>query len=645
MRVLWLLALLLSAAAFASNTTTGPATSITISSASGGPCPVTSGPLTLSVFQPRTSAISPFLAFFDATGTTDTAVATNFTPFQHVIFTWNFGDGGTSGTTNWVYGSNAGHNSRNTATGGIAAHLYVVPDGTGDQTYTVTVTATDGTNTATCSVGALAGVTAFDPSGSNGFPGNKTTCYFNSTVGTGCPSGANQTLTSTTHSPAAGTRILYQCGGNFTGNSSSGTINKWSIDAYGGCQGTQSGLPTVTGTITVSSVSTGAVASDGRISNLNGATGSNAMIIEMPFYAPPYVAISQITLWNLMIPAVSNTAMYTYMGTQMGFVQLDFVGMGNQQQTYINDAENNCLNGSNTYAGCAGAFTNIAYQAVLGSHFDGTGSTVTGAGVETVRVSACRMCVFENSDFLNANTFGSTFKLHDGNNKVTQCQWTGNWTENIEISDNTFTGQSGAAIADWTAQNPVTDERLRNVVVERNLFAPGASGKVLYFGVMNGTLRDNVFYNSGISLGNRGVQGTSNNTPPPDSGCTGTGTTAAPQFPLFPQYVEFLNNTCVNGCLVFQGGGNMAPANNSNVQNTLISSGSAISSAGTGNIVANNTTNTALNPGFTNGSGLFKLISDFKPTANYGGATPVPVQYDALGIPWPPTWSLGAVHP
>ncbi len=39
-----------------------------------------------------------------------------------------------------------------------------------------------------------------------------------------------------------------------------------------------------------------------------------------------------------------------------------------------------------------------------------------------------------------------------------------------------------------------------------------------------------------------------------------------------------------------------------------------------------------------------KKITDWQPTANYSGGASVPVFYDALGTPWPPTWDLGAVH-
>ncbi len=72
--------------------------------------------------------------------------------------------------------------------------------------------------------------------------------------------------------------------------------------------------------------------------------------------------------------------------------------------------------------------------------------------------------------------------------------------------------------------------------------------------------------------------------------------------------------------------------------------GPTVDNTGSGNTVSNNTVTVTNNPGFTNGSGNFSLITDFKPTANYTGGMDVPVSFDALGAAWSPTWDLGAVH-
>src|ERR1700682_2430023 len=177
-------------------------------------CSGTSGPLTLRASAVRDVGISPLLVFFDATGTTDTSISGNRTAFQDVSYSWNFGDTGASGTDTWAYGANRGHNSRNTATGGVAAHLYVTPGA--DTAYVVTVTAYDGANTGSCQLG----VTAHDPAGANGFAGPKTTCDPRSgppTPGSGgCPAGAVALHTSNFNtalgSLGSGKRVLFKCG-------------------------------------------------------------------------------------------------------------------------------------------------------------------------------------------------------------------------------------------------------------------------------------------------------------------------------------------------------------------------------------------------------------------------------------------------
>ena len=226
--------------------------SATVSVASSTPpptgglsCTGTSGTLTLRAKMVRDTGISPLLVFFDATGTTDSSIGANMTSFQDVTYTWNFGDTGASGTDTWDYGANKGKNSRNSATGGVAAHLYIT---TGvDTAYVATVTAHSGSNTASCQLG----VTAYDPSGSHGFAGNKTTCV--SASGTpapgsgGCPAGAAVLNTSSFNTAltklGSGTRVLFKCGDTFTGDNATLSGTTWSVGAYGGCEGTQTNQP------------------------------------------------------------------------------------------------------------------------------------------------------------------------------------------------------------------------------------------------------------------------------------------------------------------------------------------------------------------------------------------------------------------
>jgi hypothetical protein len=597
--------------------------STTASTSAGASCTGTSGAFALRVKAVRDTGVSPFLVFFDATGTTDSSMTANTTAFQDVSYTWNFGDTGASGTETWPYGAHPGHNSRNTAIGGVAAHLYVTPGV--DTAYVVTVTAHNGSNTASCQLG----VTAYDPASSNGFPGKDTTCV--SSSGTpvagsgGCPAGAavlnSSSESSAVNSSLNGKQVLFKCGDTFTGGATFGGT-KFSIGAYGGCQGTKTNRPIMRGPFTVS---TGTV-SDGRVSDIDfESTGSYAISTTSGLTYGP------VTLYNLLSNG-NNTSYYWSNGTQWGIVDSVMTGQGTGVGTFINYAQNNCVNGSTAY-NCGGtpAYTNVNYQAVLGNSFNGQGTTTGG---ETVRVSACRLCVLENNTFENAQTsWGAVLKLHSGNTYNTQSTWIGQYTELVEISDNLFTGTSGAQLVETSPQNGVTDERLRNIVVERNVFAGSntGGGRQLWVSGVNMTVRDNAF--DGIPAGGGvGVMFEQRGIEPA------------------PQYAEAYNNTCYgeSTCVLFSNSYGGAAGANSAVKNNLAynaSGGTTVSNSGSGNTVSNNTVTTTNNPGFTNGSGSFRFITDFKPTANYSGGTNVPVWYDALGVQWPSTWDLGAVHP
>jgi hypothetical protein len=307
---------------------------------------------------------------------------------------------------------------------------------------------------------------------------------------------------------------------------------------------------------------------------------------------------------------------------------------------FVNTNENNPTQWLGTYP-------NLDYQAVIGSFVNGVGAAGgSGSGIEAFRVSACRLCVFENSTFENANNVGGVFKLHNGNTYQSLGTWTGTYTELVEISDNLFTGNSGGILSDVAPQNGGLDERLRNFVIERNLYSSTTGGQgdtLLFLTGANMTLRDNVFY-----------------MPASGNYYAGSGAIVAKRGGgnlITVQNNEAYNNTCYapsskpgQQCIAYDTSGGAAAATaNSIARNNLFyvpaaATGPAVHSTGSGNTVSNNTTTVTASPGFMNGSGNFSLISDFKPTANYSGGMNVPVWYDALGVSWSPTWDLGAVH-
>jgi hypothetical protein len=88
-----------------------------------------------------TTGKAPAAFVFSARGTTIDALSADET-FHFGDFEWDFGDpdGDSLGNTTWARGTRQGAGSRNKAYGPIAAHCYDPERGTGNHTYTVTLT-------------------------------------------------------------------------------------------------------------------------------------------------------------------------------------------------------------------------------------------------------------------------------------------------------------------------------------------------------------------------------------------------------------------------------------------------------------------------------------------------------------------------
>jgi len=486
--------------------------------------------------------------------------------------------------------------------------------------------------------------------GAHGFAGAKTTCV--SATGTpvpgsgDCPAGAGVLNTSSFNKALAklssGKRVLFKCGDIFYGDNAMLNGTTWSVGAYGGCQGMQTSQPIFNDTAATGNyqLDISPNAADGRISDIyfngNGTAGGAVSMAADPTQAIPY----QVTLWNLQ--STGNAAGYYWaQGAQWGLIGSTQLNSRGAIAAFINSNANNPSQWN-------GKYPNLDYQAAIGNFINGVGTAGgSGSGIEAFRVAACRLCLFENNTLENANNIGGVFKLHNGNTNSSLAKWTGIYTELIEISDNLFTGNSGGILSDIAPQNGADDERLRNFVIERNLYGASTTawgGELLLLSGANMTLRNNVFYMPGPSSKIYPILGV-------QIAQRGNGNS------LTVQYNEIYNNTCYapntqpkQTCIGFNiMGAGTAPSINSFAKNNLFyvpsqATGPTVDNTGSGNAVSNNTGTVTNNPGFTNGSGSFRLISDFKPTANFTGGTSVPVPYDALGISWSPTWELGALH-
>jgi hypothetical protein len=177
-----------------------------------GPIP---GSVALSLVPSRTSGVAPLAVVFDASGTTATGV-TN--PIHELYYVWDFGDSG-SGT--WAFG-NTFVNSKNFATGPIAAHVFDPAPGSGTQVYTVALNVYDiFGNTAQ----ATQKITVNDPNST--FSATNTICVAATTTpvagSDGCPTGASVQQQSSwakilSSHVATNKRVLLKHGDVFTGS-------------------------------------------------------------------------------------------------------------------------------------------------------------------------------------------------------------------------------------------------------------------------------------------------------------------------------------------------------------------------------------------------------------------------------------------
>lgn len=132
--------------------------------------------ITASMSPSRTTGVAPLYVNFDMTGTTSTD-STN--PTHECFFATDFGD---SGAGTWANGvQSAGLTSKNAGYGPVTGHVYETPG-----TYTVTMSVTDGVNTAT----KTGTIVVQDPDVV--YAGALTICISNSNNFTGAPSGATQ---------------------------------------------------------------------------------------------------------------------------------------------------------------------------------------------------------------------------------------------------------------------------------------------------------------------------------------------------------------------------------------------------------------------------------------------------------------------
>ena len=548
--------------------------------------PTSGNAITLSLVPARTSGVAPLSVFFDASGTLDPSVTTR--PFHDLEYRWNFGD--PAGGAAWAYGAQPGVSSKNLATGPVAAHVFEAPG-----TYTVTLTGFDGTNAATTTTT----ITVQNPD--TVFADANTVCFSTSANYTDCPAGSRQVKTDDFAAAINGykgpnRRLLFRRGETFNAASS--------------------GVLDVTGPGIIGAFGAGTALPIAKIT-----AGGAFPIIQLSGPYTPGIGDWRIIDFDIDGSFVQSSDV-SGIGANGGFNQFlalrlnihdiyrgiaagpdildwwnnhDHPGHTIFDEWSVVDSTMNGIPGCNSpgnYNCDWRVYLAAKHSTVQGNYLDNQGTDVVVNGVHVITAGGSHVLrseytgkgVFSNNTLARAGDFQLAIKLHAKNwttPGVTNPGGVGTYTEQVVIADNKIIG----GINPWTLslgpQDEINDERVRDIIVERNWFTAGGASQVhMHINSFETTIRNNICDLSGAAYHTCVLVDQWGITPAPDN-------------------VRVYSNTFYSGTSDLHDdfvGVEIGRATNTTVENNLgsapLASGPAmISGAGTGLVQSNNLLN------------------------------------------------------
>lgn len=567
------------------------------------------------------SGVAPLAVFFDATGSSSKVTDK---PFHEVRYTWNFGD--PAGNATWAQGTRPGQSLKNIAYGGVASHVFETPG-----TYTVTLTGYDGVNTSS----KTTTIVVTDPN--TVYSGTQTVCVANSSMpvagSNGCPVGAavaNESSLQVIADTLAQSkrRILLKRGDswNTVANTFFGKSDTI-IGAYG------VGSPPL--------VRLTAANTNGFTIYANSPAIHHFTLMDIDFVGAG--GVGNIASFGGALPGSgflalrlrsTGTGGITAGGSGLSVVDCDMAnlmgGMG-YVGVYVDNASQVAIQG------------NRIYDATQIEH--------------NIRTHGTKEVISNNSVYAPAPTKQAITVRGMGLNYTTA--WSGIWAEHIVVSDNDIdAGPNGGWVVQLSSTSVAHDERIRDVIFERN-YVHGPSGTLLISEIQErGTIRNNLFMptdNLAYAYATISIVHISNTASPvPNSHYIYNNSFYRPagantNYTAMEIGVGASSNTTYPTGTVIKNNLAYAPFSNSNGYNanpgpTFLGTHSPAS----GYIVASNSTDAQMKstpPGFVTPP---IALTDWRPTSGYaiGSASPVPVWDDFFANQRSSsTYSMGAIAP
>lgn len=442
--------------------------------------------ITPSIVEARSSGVAPLSVFFDASGTT--AVSLTSKPFHELVYVWSFGD--TAGGATWTYGARAGL-SKNQAFGPVASHVF---ETAGSYTVTLTVFHYDSGGTMS-SASTTKSITVTDAD--TYFSGTNTIVFATDGVFTGKPTGAQEVTTSDYATAintyrGTGKRLLFKKGQTFTATADAtinvdgpGIVGAWGTGAIPKFQ-PSAGMSSA---IQMSTPTTPTI-KDWRLMDIEIDCQDVAKGIR---YGG---GIDQTLLLRLNIHNLASTGVT---GDDQGLDYANTHGTpGNAiwDQLAIVDSTINTVNGGVATAGMTAIYIAAKRVTYMGNTFD----NVNG-GEHVIRTPYVGGGVISNNYLARPDAPKHCLKLHGPDTSVGGVIG-GLYTENVVISDNTFKGGFSVQIIAIQPQNTAVDERLRNIIIERNFIKIESSVGITARGPVSSlTIRNNILDSSLLSSG------------------------------------------------------------------------------------------------------------------------------------------------
>lgn len=445
----------------------------------------------------RTSGVAPLMVFFDATGSSDSGFTGR--PFHDLEYRWNFGDAATT----WNRGARAGSSSRNAATGPVAAHLYETPG-----TYTATLSVFNGSGTATRKVT----ITVADPA--NAFSGINTICFSTGKRGfSGCPANAQQVKT-TDFGTAIGTykssgkRLLFRRGETFT-SSKMPVIDvdgPGIVGAFGPLADPRPVLrnPANNNALQFSSHKTPRIR-DWRVMDLDiegsGSNQSNGIALVGGF---DQLTLLRLSLRKQRVAVMADAFILDHLNKQA-----NTAGHRIWDQLAFVDSEISEVNHGTAFADKGyGSYLSAERLFYAGNQIDNEGTAAADVA-HLARFPYVAKAVIANNTLLRPGPTEHAIKLHapGWGDATTSHDGIGKgYTRWVVIADNKIVGAADAWLVAIGPENGGSDERVRDVIMERNwlVAGPGMQVAVIVW-ASDVTLRNNIVDSSKGSRWQHGI--------------------------------------------------------------------------------------------------------------------------------------------